>query len=76
MTYRYYSILRPIGIGTFPRNGMVDFANFDDRVMVVAIGRPAWGYLDYDRNSQRRKQTATIWCMGERYSKQKGECKW
>jgi len=49
MAHRYFSVLRPVGIGTFPKDGMCRFQNFDHRTTVIEIGREAWGYLDYDR---------------------------
>lgn len=46
---RYYSILRPVGIGTYPKEGMEAFRNFDQREYVDEIKREAWGWLDYSR---------------------------
>ena len=46
---KYYSIMRPVGIGTCPKKGLLDFANFRQRVMVEEIGREAWGYVFYNR---------------------------
>lgn len=46
--YRYYSIMRPISIGTFPKNKSVrDIVNFDRRQFVSEINREAWGYIEY-----------------------------
>ena len=46
--YRYYSIMRPIGPGTFPRTKRVtDVVNFDRRQFVPEINREAWGYIEY-----------------------------
>ena len=47
--YKYYSILRPIGPGTYPKEGMREFQNFDARQYVNEIGKEAWGVLTYDR---------------------------
>lgn len=45
---RYYSIMRPIAPGTFPRTQPVkDVVNFDSRQFVPEINREAWGYIDY-----------------------------
>ena len=49
MKKRYYSIMRPVSIGTYPRKGAVEIVNFDYRQHVDEIGRKAWGYIDYDR---------------------------
>lgn len=48
---RYYSILRPVGIGTFPKfadNKVIEIVNFDYRKYVPEIGREAWGYIMYE----------------------------
>ena len=49
MAHIYYSTLRPIGPGTFPKDGMVEFQNYDVRMEHTRCGRPAWGHLLYDR---------------------------
>lgn len=46
--HRYYSILRPVSIGTFPNRGKIFIRNFIDREFVESIGREAWGYVEYD----------------------------
>ena len=58
MVYRYYSVLRPIGPGTFPKAGMIEFENFNSRIPVKEIDRMAWGYLDYDRRLSGREVDA------------------
>lgn len=45
----YFSTLRPVGPGTFPKEGMVDFENYSKRLYVPAINRAAWGALYYNR---------------------------
>ena len=47
--YKYYSIHRPVSIGTYPKKGMQYFMNFDFRAHVEKINRDAWGWLAYDR---------------------------
>lgn len=49
MTMTYYSTLRPVGIGTFPRAGFLGFENYDHRKEVEEIDHRAWGELYYDR---------------------------
>lgn len=49
MTYTYYSVLRPVSIGTYPKKGMVDFENFEKRKYIPAIQREAWGILYYNQ---------------------------
>lgn len=45
---RYYSPARPVMPGTFPAQGVVGVVNFDAPEFCPAIGRTAWGYIDYD----------------------------
>ena len=49
MAYRYYSILRPVSIGTYPKDGVILFENYNSRIPVKEIDHMAWGYIDYDR---------------------------
>lgn len=42
----YYSVLRPVGIGTFPKKGFVGFKNYETRKEVFP-GFWAWGELYY-----------------------------
>lgn len=45
---RYYSTQRPVGPGTFPRQGgMETVTNFDSKIYCEEIGREAWGYIEY-----------------------------
>lgn len=46
---KYYSILRPVAPGTFPRTAKVnEIYNFDRRQYCPEIGREAWGWIEYD----------------------------
>lgn len=47
--FKYYSILRPVGIGTYPKDGMEEFKNYDKRTYIASIGREAWGELLYSK---------------------------
>ena len=48
--YRYYSIQRPFGPGTFPRqDGTETITNFDGPTYCEEISREAWGYIDYQQ---------------------------
>lgn len=50
MRYRYYSTQRPVAPGTFPKpagNRVIGIHNYDARSHVAAIGRDAWGYIEY-----------------------------
>lgn len=45
--YRYYSTLRPVSPGSYPRHGkeVLAIQNFDERIRIVGVN--AWGYIDY-----------------------------
>lgn len=47
--YKYYSLQRPVSIGTYPKQGMIEFKNYDERMYVPEICRKAWGELWYER---------------------------
>ena len=47
--YIYYSTQRPVSLGTYPKKGMREIVNFDERKFCEEIGREAWGFLRYDR---------------------------
>ena len=43
-----YSLLRPVGIGTYPADSdIVSVHNFDNKRFVEEIGRTAYGYVEY-----------------------------
>ena len=45
---RYYSILRPFGLGTFPKkDGRETITNFNEPTFCEEIGKRAWGFIDY-----------------------------
>ena len=48
--HRYYSPLRPLSLGTFPKpqgNEILHIENFEERQNVPEIARQAWGYIEY-----------------------------
>lgn len=50
MSRRYYSPLRPLSLGTFPKpqgNEILHIENFEERQNVPEIARQAWGYIEY-----------------------------
>lgn len=53
---RYYSIMRPVGPGTFPKEGVQEITNYDSRTYVEEIGREAWGHIDYGRELSEKEQ--------------------
>ena len=57
MANRYYSIMRPIGIGTFPPGAHVtNIVNFHERKYVDEIGREAWGYIEFSHTLSKKYQ--------------------
>lgn len=48
-TYKYYSIYRPVSIGTYPKQGLVSFENYDNQKQIDGIERTAWAELTYNR---------------------------
>ena len=55
MLKQYYSIHRPVGPGTFPKDGMIGFINYDRRTFIPEIGREAWATLAFDRELTRKE---------------------
>lgn len=46
-TYRYYSILRPVGLGTTPSSlRFLRVENFDRRTYISGIHHEAWGFFE------------------------------
>lgn len=59
MAHKYYSIMRPVSIGTFPDNGTIlGIVNFDTRQMVESIGKMAWGYINYGKPLTEKQLSA------------------
>ena len=48
---KYYSLIRPVSLGTAPKVGMMDFINYDSKTEIRAnIGiMRAWAELYYNR---------------------------
>ncbi len=46
-SFKYYSTLRPVAPGTFPKHDVVDIVNFETRREVNGI--KAWGYIEYSK---------------------------
>ena len=49
MSHKYYSPLRPLSLGTFPKpqgNEILHIENFKERQNVPEIARQAWGYIE------------------------------
>lgn len=53
---RYYSTMRPVGPGTFPKEGALEIHNYDSRTYVEEISREAWGYIEYNRELNEKEQ--------------------
>lgn len=50
---KYYSLMRPVSIGTHPKSGMMDFINYDQRMEVS--GHMVWAELYYDRELSQKE---------------------
>lgn len=50
---KYYSLLRPVSIGTHPKNGMEDFINYNTKTEVN--GRMVWAELYYNRELTQKE---------------------
>lgn len=47
---RYYSPMRPISIGTYPKpagNAVIDIHNFDSKQRVAECPCTVWGWIEY-----------------------------
>ena len=57
MKHKYYSTMRPIGIGTYPTGARVtNIVNFHERKYVPEIGREAWGYIEFSHTLSKQNQ--------------------
>lgn len=55
--FRYWSTLRPVSIGTYPREyGVVEIANFRQREFVPEINAYAWGFIDFENELPESEQ--------------------
>ena len=62
--FRYYSIMRPVLPGGFPKKELVEkIENFDTKTFCKEIGREAWGCLEYREVLTKRKQMPVIWFL-------------
>jgi hypothetical protein len=52
---RYYSTLRPVSIGTYPKDGFMYFVNYDDRTEVD--GKMVWAELYYNRDLTEKEMS-------------------
>lgn len=54
---RVWSLLRPISIGTYPKEyGVKDIVNFHHKEFVPEINRQAFGYIDYEQDLPKEVQ--------------------
>lgn len=55
---RYYSIMRPVMPGSYPKKAAVqEIENFDEKTFCEEIGREAWGYIDYSEELTESEAT-------------------
>lgn len=69
---RYYSTMRPVMPGSYPKEGVVEIKNFNERTLCKEIDREAWGYIDYKEPLTKEQAEAyelipgglkTYWCV-------------
>lgn len=54
---RVWSLLRPISMGTYPKEyGVKDIVNFHHKEFVPEINRQAFGYIDYEQDLPKEEQ--------------------
>lgn len=51
--HKCYSVMRPVSIGTHPKDGMMDFIDYDTRTEVN--GRMVWAELYYNRKLTQKE---------------------
>lgn len=71
--YRYYSTMRPVFLGGFPKKERVKkIRNFDTKTFCQEIGREAWGFIEYLEPLTKEEADAyeltlsgmkTFWCV-------------
>lgn len=52
---KYYTLLRPVNIGTQPAKGFMDFINYDDRTEVGE--KMVWAELYYNRELSEKEMS-------------------
>ena len=52
---KYYMLERPVSIGTQPKNGMMDYINYDDKTAVD--GHMVWAEIYYNRELTENEMT-------------------
>lgn len=56
---RYYSIMRPVMPGSYPKKAAAQkIENFDEKTFCEEIGREAWGCIDYSEELTESEATA------------------
>ena len=64
MTFTYYMILRPVGIGCQPK-GFVSYEDYGRRKYVPEIDHEAWGTVTYNRELSEEEIKAYDMMRGE-----------
>lgn len=63
--FRYYSTMRPVMLGGFPKKEMVEkIENFDTKAFCEEIGRDAWGYIEYREQFTKEEADAYELTLG------------
>lgn len=51
--HKYYSVMRPVSIGTHPKEGMMDFINYDTRTEINRC--MVWAEVYYNRELTQKE---------------------
>ena len=63
--FRYYSTMRPVMLGGFPKKELVEkIENFDTKTFCEEIGREAWGYIEYREQLTKEEADAYELTLG------------
>lgn len=54
---KYYSVMRPVSLGTVPKSGMMDFINYDNRTEIQTKNGAiqAWAEVYYNRELEEQE---------------------
>lgn len=53
---KYYSVMRPVSLGTAPKSGMMDFINYDDRMEIWTNDGVIWAWAELYYNRELTEQ--------------------
>lgn len=53
---KYYSVMRPVSLGTAPKSGMMDFINYDYRTEIRTNNGTVWAWAELYYNRELTEQ--------------------